>query len=59
MTNARSSGDGGRTLTTAMGVAFMFQSALGLGPSKDNVRNRPPHGGGEQSSSCSQALSFE
>lgn len=37
VTNARSSGDGGRSLTLSMGIAFMFQSALGLGPSKDNV----------------------
>ena len=37
VTNARSSGDGGRTLTNSMGTAFLFQSALGLGPSKDNV----------------------
>jgi hypothetical protein len=37
VTNARSSGDGGRTLQQSMGVAFMLQSSLGLGPSKDNV----------------------
>jgi hypothetical protein len=37
VTNARSSGDGGRSLTTSMGAAFMLQAALGMGPSKDNV----------------------
>ena len=29
VTNARSSGDGGRSLTPSMGIAFMLQSALG------------------------------
>jgi len=49
VTNARSSGDGGRSLTLSMGTGWMLQSALDLGPSKDNIITVSTNGRGSGS----------